>query len=289
MIRETSLVLSAAFPSSKSREDGLAEALAQIEPYGVACVEYYCEGCKPERVRSLLDGISGIFLAGARQKAMNLNPSSRDADVREFAVRQMEECFHFARETGARAVMMSSGTRPENERDDTECLKHLEDSIFRLHRTEPDLEILLEPGDRDVEYRHLVGPTPMAVALARKLRENGAPVGLLFDMSHVAQLGEELYQAWDAAKDVCGHVHLANCVLERESPIYGDKHPFFGVEAGVYSHHEARAFFSKLEEEPFPMTVGLEMICSELDEKEFFRRLAKDTSWFFDFKPLRKA
>jgi sugar phosphate isomerase/epimerase len=197
-------------------------------------------------------------------------------------VEELRDCFHFARDAGAFAVMVSSGPRPDREADDPACLACLADSLQALHQAEPALEILLEPGDRDVEYRHLLGPARMSADFAKTLVQTGLPLGLIFDISHSAQLGEDPYEAWETVKPYCRHVHLANCVLVKGSPIYGDKHPFFGVKDGVYSHDDARKFLSVLEAAPEPLRVTLEMICPAGEEEEdFFRRLVEDTEWFF--------
>jgi sugar phosphate isomerase/epimerase len=228
-------------------------------------------------------GRQTVFLAGARQKAEGLNPCSPDRDIRKKAVASLGECFHFARQAGASAVMLSSGARPDDERDDNECFSLLADSLACLHRLEPDLPILLEPGDRDVEYRHLVGPTARAVEFTAACRKDGIPLGLIFDMSHAAQLGEALGTAWNQAEPFCSHVHFANCILDKNSPLYGDKHPFFEVPGGVYTHQDARDFLALLQKSPKTFTISLEMICpAGEDEERFFDHLTRIHPWFFE-------
>ena len=282
MINSKSFVLSASFPGSKSGIDGIRSALEQLAPWGIDTIEYYNADVSPDRIVALMQGKQSIFLAGARQKMENLNPCSLDRGVREEAIAGLGDCFHYARQAGASAVMLSSGGRPENEGDDAECLRLLMDSLCCLHELEPDLPILLEPGDRDVEYRHLLGPTALAVDFASRCRTQGIPLGLIFDMSHIAQLGENLERAWNEAWRVCDHIHFANCVLKRNSPIYGDKHPFFEVPDGVYTHKDAQSFLALLQNEENSLTVGLEIICPPgEDEHAFFDRIITTHPWFF--------
>jgi sugar phosphate isomerase/epimerase len=282
MIKAKSFVLSAAFPGSKQGIDGIRRALDLLAPWGIDTIEYYSTDVSPDRIAALMQGKRSIFLAGARQKAENLNPCSLDRDIREKAVSGLEECFHYARQAGAVAVMLSSGARPANEKDDAECLALLTDSVNRLHEFESDLPILLEPGDRDVEYRHLLGPTAWAAEFAFACRNQGIPLGLIFDMSHAAQLGENLEEAWNKARPVCDHVHFANCVLRKDSPIYGDKHPFFEVPYGVYTHKDAQNFYILLQNEQIPLTASLEIICpAGEDEYLFFNRITASHPWFF--------
>jgi hypothetical protein len=285
MIKSKSFVLSATFPGSKKGIDGIRHALELLAPWEIDTIEYYNTSVSPDRIAALMQGKQSIFLSGSRQKTENLNPCSLNRDIREKAIAGLGECFHYARQAGATAVMLSSGGRPASEKDDAECLNLLIDSLSRLHKLEPDLPILLEPGDRDVEYRHLLGPTEWAVEFTYRCRNQGIPLGLIFDISHVAQLGEDLEAAWNKARPVCNHVHLANCVLEKNSALYGDKHPLFEVPDGVYTHKDAQKFLALLENEREALTVSLEMICPQ-DEQEdsFFSRLLTDTKWFFTGK-----
>ena len=287
MIKARSFVLSAAFPGSKKGMDGIRNALELLAPWGFDTIEYYNMDVSPDRIAALMQGKRSIFLAGARQKAENLNPCSLNRDFRQKAIAGLGECFHHAREAGAAAVMISSGIRPASEKDDAEALNVLADSLSQLHELEPELPILLEPGDRDVEYRHLLGPTAWAADFTSRCQNRGIPLGLIFDMSHAAQLGENLETAWATARPYCDHVHFANCVLKKGSPVYGDKHPFFGVPDGVYSYNDAQNFLALLKNENEPLTVSLEMICPPNEqETDFFHRLVTDTNWFFTFNNL---
>ena len=289
MVEHKSFVLSASFPGSRKGVDEFRRAVETLASRHISTLEYYNESLSPAKAASILNGKRSIFLAGARQKAENLNPCSSDRETRARAVERLTACFHFARQAGAAAVMLSSGPRPADEAQDPECLSWLADSLEKLHQAEPDLPILLEPGDRDVEYLHLLGPTALSADFAAARRRDGLPLELLFDISHTAQLGEDLVTAWERAKPFCRHVHLANCVLDKSSPLYGDKHPFFGVPLGVYSHQDARNFFTLLENERQKLTTGIEMICPAGEkEDDFFRRLEMDAFWFFE-KPIPSA
>ncbi len=276
-----SFVLTSAFPSSKTGFEALKSAVESIEPYDFSMVEYYCGNCRADQIRSLLGKYKSVFLAAALQKEQGLNLCTPIADDRKKAINLLSECFRFARQAGAQSVLINSGKRPENEVQDKECLKYLKDSICKLHQQVNDIQILLEPGDRNVEYHHLIGHTDMAVSFIDDICTDVPNISLVFDMSHIAQLNEDLYASWEMAKKHCTHVHLANCVLDRNSSLYGDKHPLFGVKGSVYSHDTARAFYEHLQSENRPIVVGIEMICHESSEQRFFERFASETGWFF--------
>jgi len=255
--------------------------MEHIRPYGFPVVEYYCENCSAEQIQRLMGDHRSVFLAAALQKSKGLNPSSRVPEDRKKAVDALTECFLFARQAGAESVLINSGPRPEKMEYDSECLKILRESICELNHRAGRIPIVLEPGDRNVEYRHLIGPTDMAVSFIEDLQSEVPGISLVFDISHIAQLNENLYSSWNVAKKYCHHLHLANCILDRSSPLYGDKHPLFSVPNGVYSHEDARAFFLHLQNEGQPLTIGIEMICRETDEAIFFKRFSEETAWFF--------
>lgn len=280
MVRK-SFVLPATFPGSKIGSEELKKALLHIAPFNFPVIEYYCENCDPDEAKSLLDGAEGIFLGAALQKREGLNPSSQDADVRKKAVELLTGSFQFAARSGASAVLVNSGVRPTDEREDEVCLRYLRESLCKLYEASGGVRVLLEPGDRDVEYCHLIGHTERAAAFIAELRRDIPDIGLVFDISHIAQLGEELYCAWAVAKEYCNHVHLANCVLVPESPLFGDKHPLFGVKGGVYSHETARDFYEFLKNSDALVTVGIEVICAGGDEAHFFDQMTEEMKWFF--------
>lgn len=284
MLINKSFVLLSSFPSSKTGFDTLKRAVEFIKPYDFSMVEYYCENCDADHVRNLMGGYRSVFLAAALQKDQALNLCAPAAEDRKKAVNVLAECFRFARQAGAEAVLINSGTRPDNDEQDALCLEYLKDSVCELHHRVSGIPILLEPGDRDIQYRHLIGHTDMAVSFIEDIRSEVPCISLVFDISHIAQLNENLYSSWEIAKKHCSHIHLANCVLDRNSPLFGDKHPLFGVKDGIYTHDTARAFYQHLQMENSSLSVGIEMICSEDSEQSFFERFAAETGWFFQQK-----
>lgn len=276
-----SIVLSTVFPSSKNSMDDLKKAVKFIKPFSFQVVEFYCANCNADDIYKILGKHEGVFLAAALQKERNLNISSYERSERRKALDALAECFSFAQQAGAKSVLINSGARPEDEKLDGVCLEYLKDSILELHNRVKGINILLEPGDRDVEYHHLIGHTDMAVSFIDSVQPVIPEIGLVFDTSHIFQLGEDLMHSWSIAEKYCNHIHLANCVLDRSSPMYGDKHPSFGYDGGVFNHEAARRFYNFLLNENRSLTVGIEVICREKNEQWFFNRLVSETEWFF--------
>jgi len=277
---QKSFVLPATFPCSKTSVEGLQDALDTIREFDIDVIEYYCESRNSDKISGLLGGLESVFLTAALQKQQNLRPCSPDASERKKAVELMTESMRFAEQAGARSVLINSGRRPDDEKKDDDCHKYLMESLCALHNSVKNIGILVEPGDRDIEYRHLIGHTKSAVMFIQEIRKYIQNISLVFDMSHIAQLSEDLYDSWDVAKDYCPHVHLANCSLVEGSEFYGDKHPPFGIKDGVYSHSAALEFYKFLCDTNTSLTIGLEIICHTGSAKDFFWSYAKETDWF---------
>lgn len=111
------------------------------------------------------------------------------------------------------------------------------------------LRIVLEPTDRGLEHRQLVGPTEEALEVVAEAASRGAHVGLNLDLSHLLQLGEDPAVAVRQARPWCDHVHLANCVIrDPQNPWFGDRHPPFGTPGSEVGIRELAAFLGALAE-----------------------------------------
>jgi hypothetical protein len=65
----------------------------------------------------------------------------------------------------------------------------------------------------------------------------------MIDMCHVPLMHETLSQAVSDTGSYLEHIHLGNCVLDKESPVFGDKHPGFGIEGGCYGIDDLAEIF----------------------------------------------
>ena len=94
---------------------------------------------------------------------------------------------------------------------------------------------LLEPFDRDVDRKYLLGPTRECVELIESLAPEVDNLKIQLDMAHVALMGESFDKSIRAAADpgYLAHVHLGNCVKgDRADPLFGDRHPPIGYPGG---------------------------------------------------------
>jgi sugar phosphate isomerase/epimerase len=109
------------------------------------------------------------------------------------------------------------------------------------------LFLSLEPFDRDIEKKRMIGPTVEAVQLAEYV--NCENFGLTIDLSHLPLLNETPRQALHAAQAHIIHAHIGNCVMDHhESPLYGDFHPRFGHPQGRNDLPEVIEYLEALDE-----------------------------------------
>ena len=144
-------------------------------------------------------------------------------------------------------------------------------------------ELVLEPGDTAVQAFQLIGSTDKAVALCELMRREGRTLGLTMDVSHTAQLGEDVHTAFTQALPLCQHIHLANCILKPDHPLYGDKHPVMSDPDAVFSFSEIKelAVWCRNQYGDKELTLSFEVICHEDDQAAFFEKILREEEWFF--------
>jgi sugar phosphate isomerase/epimerase len=99
-----------------------------------------------------------------------------------------------------------------------------------------DVLVMVEPTDREIDKKKFIGPSSEAVRLARRIHEAGCPnFSSMIDMCHLPLMGETIEEAMRISAGHIGHIHLGNCIREdREHPLFGDKHPAWGLDGGSY-------------------------------------------------------
>jgi sugar phosphate isomerase/epimerase len=169
----------------------------------------------------------------ARILADKLDLGSLDEATRQKALHALHAELDAAIELGAGTLTIASGPDPGSTRRD-QAIAQLARSLQELcdRAASASMQILIEPQDRDVECKALVGPTADAMELYRQVGRRN--FGLLIDHAHMALLGERPLRVLPAAREGLRHVHIGNCVLDKASRLYGDQHPPYGCAAGVY-------------------------------------------------------
>lgn len=175
------------------------------------------------------------------------NLNSLDEKERQAALSRVLACIDEAYEIGASAVGYLSG-RFEAGREEEAYRQLLKSTreICGYAQQKGDLQVYLEVFDYDVEKCALIGPASRAARFAKEVSQEFPNFGLMIDLSHITQLHETLDQSIDPVVPYIRHVHIANSVLTKGAPAYGDQHPRFDFENSVVDRKLLASFLRKL-------------------------------------------
>jgi hypothetical protein len=105
--------------------------------------------------------------------------------------------------------------------------------------------VMIEPTDWDASKCKLIGSSKEAVEICQHVRDAGCEnMASMIDMCHVPLMHETIAQAVSDTGEYLEHIHLGNCVIDKASPVFGDKHPGLGIEGGVYGVSDIAEIFS---------------------------------------------
>ena len=221
-------------------------------------------------VRKALDGAgaSAICLGGLPLLRAGLSLSSA-GDDRGQAVALACQLVDNAHAFGATALLVTSG-RDFDETQRRAARDRLTDSLLRICDYALtrgfELRVRLEPTDRDLRHRQLIGPTSEALEIADAISRRVDNFDLNLDLSHLLQLGEDPLDGLRRGAPHCHHVHLANCVLDDPtSPLFGERHPPFGYSGSSVGVQQLATVLRALSIEgyfasPELSTIGLEVV-----------------------------
>jgi len=239
-----------------------------------------------EEVRVALQGAgaSVICLGGLPLLKAGLSLSS-DGDERAQAVAFACQLADDASSFGARALLLTSG-RDVAEIDRPAAQARLTDSLLQVCEYALglglELQVRLEPTDRNIRHRQLIGPTEEALAIAAEVGRRVDNFDLNLDLSHLLQLGENPLDELRRAAGHCHHVHLANCVLgDPMSPLFGERHPPFGYRGSEVGVQQLASVLRTLSNEgyfatPDLSTIGLEVVPPDGSESWSVLEQARD-------------
>jgi len=188
-----------------------------------------------KEIKRILDvsEMTVVFSGGPVYINEQIQLGSLDRSVRQDSLDKAKRLANEAIEMGAIIHLVGSGSDP-GEKYRMAALPYLAESLVILCdyikvNAPGSMLVSMEPFDREVTYRALVGPTDDAVLVAKEVKKCVDNFGLTFDLSHLAQLGEEPSISVKEAASYIVHAHLANCYLQDAThPSYGDKHVRFG-------------------------------------------------------------
>ena len=285
-----SVVLTTIVPEAIADAEIFKAAAKQLGRMGISTIEFYTPFERAAKYGKILNasGLDGIYLGAAFQKTSEVNMSAIDAVERDRAVMLSKKCADAAKEAGL-PLLITSGRVPALDSDENAAAEAFEKSLVELMEyVSNDTQAYLETGDRAVQAYQLIGPTPMAVKMAKRMRERFPNFYLTIDTSHIAQLGEDLTESIAMAAPVCRHLHIANCVLKKGDELYGDKHPYIDHMGCHYTVKQLHSIYDKAETMfdgyQDELTVSIEVIAHDLCQKSADRieRLRDSALWFFN-------
>jgi sugar phosphate isomerase/epimerase len=201
-------------------------------------------------IRVVFSGIPPLVFNG-------YNLSSCDTPAREAAVARGMELIDEALSIGAETIFFISGPDPgpEKRRLAYEMLAKSMGSLCSYASTRSssrELVVALEPADRTVQHKQLLGPFLEVGEFAHEIRRDYSNFGLVVDQSHIQQLDEQPEKVFARCGEFTRHVHLANAVVDEPAhPLYGDQHPPFGIPGSRVGVEELSGFIKTILENTF--------------------------------------
>jgi sugar phosphate isomerase/epimerase len=251
------VVHSLAFPECRGGDGPVLETLAEIvadETFGAVEIAPIRDQRVREQARELLSwsGLQVVYLPILPILFDNLGLASEEEGHRRSARDRLHALIDEAIAFDAPLAMVGSPPDPGVDQRPAMVERLIEDyqelcDYADARSGRQRLHITLEPFDRDIEKKRVIGPTVEAAALADAVdREN---FGLTIDLSHLPLLGESAAEALQAAGRHLIHAHIGNCVIDDpDCPFYGDFHPRFGHPKGRNDLPEVVEFLRELDD-----------------------------------------
>lgn len=247
------------------------------------CAEIYFEGSEGEEKRigkALAEaGLESVYLGGLPIKRDGIDISSPDESDRKKGVEGCKRHIDYALRMGCSRIVIGSGPDWKGENCREGIIRQMQKSLGELdaYTRGTALEVSLEPFPVKTEPWLAVGDTGLVFDIFHS--GNFKNVGITFDTSHISQLGEKIEDSFQTLKPWIHHMHLANCVMkDRESPLFGDKHPLFSQEGGDFTIEAICGFHNKAASEGWLENIdicSLEIV-SRGNEDWFYKEVCKE-------------
>lgn len=296
--------LTAIFPEAMFDKSKLFEALEKVAATNLYNgVEYYFEGTDADykavrdKVKEL--GFYSVFLAGYPMKMEKIDISAKDEKVREKSVVSVQGLIKRAMRLGCDKVLILSG--PVWEEFNQELLVEQFIKSIREITDEQGYKVVPEiSGEKNstksyettmpeisLEFFNTTGEPYLAIGELETIKMlcdklSNVNFGITYDFSHAAQLRFDIEATFKELLPWIHHVHIANSVSKIESsPLYGDKHPLFGVADEDLSLSEVYGFMRGFQKREYFKDVA---ICS----MEMISRDDHSPDWYFE-QTLKQA
>lgn len=247
-----SLVHFMAYPETMRGTGPILDTICQVADDGFFTgieVGWNHDPATRKQVRAALQSAHLPARFGAQPSLLSqkLDLNSSDPEKRACAVNQLKECLNQAAELGLDNLSTVSGIDPGEEQR-AEATRLLADSVHQVceHGRGLGIAITLETFDREVDKHALLGPATEAAAFSALMRRDYSDFGIMYDLSHLPLLGEDVLPALTTLQDHLVHAHVGNCVTVPGREAFGDTHPRFGFPGSANNVDELTEFLRAL-------------------------------------------
>jgi sugar phosphate isomerase/epimerase len=247
------------YPETMHGDGPILETVNQIAKddfFGAIEVSWIKDPVVRTKVANLLDSafIDVVYCGGPPILIQKLDLNSLDSNIRYNVVKRVKILVDEAYSLGAKIIAILSGPDVKiNKREKAKSyLVHSLKEVCKYAQEKSKdytLLISLEYFDQEQDKKLLLGPTKEAVEVVDSVSKFYENIGLTVDLSHLPLLNETPKHALTQAKPFLEHVHIGNCLLkDKNNPLYGDKHPRFGLQNGENSLEELKEFLGVLKD-----------------------------------------
>ncbi len=251
------VVIPAFFPEARERKRSALEITRRLaaDPFFQALEVVGVEDPRDQEEMARVlrsSGKSLVFSGGAYCRRTQSNLHDLDPAKWERAVHNVKKIVDEAILYGCQILYVMGFEAPPPEEKEkarqrfARALEVLSDYAAEKSPSAP-LTVSVENFYIAQEEPFLIGPTLEFAGMLRDLRGKRPRLGLTFDTSHILQLKEDLHSTFLRVQDVTAHIHLSNCLIkDKSSPLYGDKHPPYGLPGSEIGIPELAGFFRVL-------------------------------------------
>lgn len=206
----------------------LLEEASHIPFYKAVELGYIRDAACRKEVRRIAEGRGWQVTAWCSPVIADagLSLSSLDPVERKAAVAMAKELVAGAAEYGAHRVGLQSGPDPGDAKRE-EAKKVLLEScveIAEFAKAYPNLYLIIEPLDRFVHKKQLLGPIGEVVEWFAELKKTAPNFYIHWDSAHEKLGGADLIESLRLSAPYLAQFHICNCVTEEGHPYRGDHH-----------------------------------------------------------------
>lgn len=276
-----SVCTSLVFPESRKKIDAFRSMAEFLSARGMDSIEFYHDGDGRDKIGPILadTGLDPVYIAVIPSKEQKQHLCNIDEDARRAAVELHRSCIDEAQFNGIGRVMICSGAMMPDVEKGLDSLGRSVEELFdyAAKKNYSNFVLTMEPCDTWMEAHQLIGPYARTLAFVKAMREKGLPLQLTMDAAHTVEEGEDFFEAMQATKPYCNHIHFANCnITEKDNPLYGDKHLGFEYPNTVWTPETLGTLVQQLQglyPGDEPMRIGLEVLCREEDPYAYFEKM----------------